>query len=81
MTKVQVAIYLDSERLQFLESIQSRYHQKNLSTSLEIVFKQYEMMADELRMYKEQKIFKRTEEGISKGLPDKYKLKQKKETQ
>src|SRR4030042_2100648 len=52
MTKLQLAIYIDSERLRFLEEIQKRFHQKNLSTSLEIVFKHYESMADQLNLIK-----------------------------
>lgn len=82
MTKLQVAIYMDSERLSMLEAIMLDTKQKNISQALETVFKRLEMMEDQLRILRQQmKILQVTPDETPRdtsGLPplaDKYKIK------
>jgi hypothetical protein len=82
MTKLQVAIYMDSERLAMLEDVMVATHQKNISQALETIFKQRDLLMEQVRdlraqLKNHQPSLKETPKDHS-GIPpldEKYKLK------
>lgn len=55
MAKVQIAIMFREERFAWLLEQKNKYHQKNLSETVETTFRQLENFVDEIRRLREYK--------------------------